>query len=89
MNTASVTNRQQKMKATLEKAGIPFKAVACYGNQIVITSYSLDAANKWAALLGSFAKVRGITESYDEAVKNNGTCLKPTMVHVYRTFARI
>jgi len=80
---------QQKMKTALEKAGIPFKAIECYGSQIVVTSFSADAANKWAALLGKFATVRGITHSYDDAVENKGTCLKPTMVEVYRTFARI
>ena len=80
---------QQKMKATLEKAGIPFKSIDCYGNQIVITSYSVEAANKWASLLGTFAKVRGITKSYDEAVENKGTSLCPTMIEVHRTFARV
>lgn len=80
---------QQKIKATLEKAGIPFKSIDCYGNQIVVTSYSAEAANKWASLLGTFAKVRGITKSYDEAVENKGTCLCPTMIEVHRTFARV
>lgn len=80
---------QQKIKATLEKSGIPYKNIDCYGSQIVVTSYSVEAAKKWASLLGTFAKVRGITKSKDEAVENKGTCLLPTMIDVHRTFAVI
>lgn len=80
---------QDKMKAVLAKAGIPAKKIDCYGNQIVITSFSRDAAERWASLLGHFAKVRGITESADEAVENKGTSLRPTMIPVFHTFACI
>lgn len=78
---------QDKMKTVLAKAGIPSKKIDCYGNQIVITSFSRDAAERWANLLGHFAKVRGIVESADEAVENKGTSLRPTMVRVFHTFA--
>lgn len=80
---------QQTMKATLEKAGLPFKAIQCYGNQIVVTSHCSDTANKWASLLAKFATVRAVVKSLDEAVVQRGTCLNRTYVNVYRTFAAI
>lgn len=57
---------QQQMKATLERAGLPYRDIQCYGSQIVVTSTSEAAARKWALLLGKFAKVRGIVSSLDE-----------------------
>lgn len=85
---------QQKIKATLEAAGLPFRAVECYGRQIVVTSQSSETANKWAALLGKFAKVRGITESLDErkvAVEqaHDMSSTDAKYVRVFRTFAVI
>lgn len=80
---------QDKLKATLALADIPSKRIDCYGSQIIITSWSRDAAERWANLLAKFAIVRGITESSDEAAKNKGTSLRPTMIPVFRTFARI
>jgi len=80
---------QERIKATLAKSGIAYKHIDCYGSQIVITSWSKDAAQKWTSLLSKFAIVRGNTESLDEAVENKGTSLRPTMIPVFRTFARI
>lgn len=80
---------QQQMKATLEKAGLPFKSIECYGSQIVITSHCADTANRWAQLLGRFARVRGVIKSLDEASVQRGTCLNRTYVQVYRTFAAV
>ena len=80
---------QTRMKASLESTGLPFKEIQVYGRQIVVTSHCRDTADKWASLLGQFAKVRGTTKSLDYAKENKGTCLLPTVVQVYRTFAAI
>lgn len=80
---------QNQMKAKLAQAGIPFRAIECYGSQIVITSACHDTANKWALLLGKFAKVRGVIRSVDYATENKGSCLNPSVVDVWRTFAAI
>ena len=84
-----MSTTQDKMKATLALAGIPHKRIDCYGSQIVIASWSRDAAERWASLLSKFAIVRGITEGSEEAVENKGTSLRPTMIPVFHTFARI
>lgn len=78
---------QAQIKATLEKAGIPAREIEVYGRQIVITSACRDTAEKWGMLLGKFAKVRGIVETTDLAKVNKGTCMLPTRVKVWRTFA--
>ncbi len=88
MNNATQTP-QQKIKSRLEASGIPFKQVECYGSQIVVTAHCRNAAERWAALLGQFAKVRGVIESVDEAVEQKGTCLARTYVSVWRTYAAI
>lgn len=80
---------QEAMKERLEQVGIPFKAIECYGSQIVITSWCRESAERWAGLLGRFAKVRGITHSVDYAKENKNTVLRPSTVEVWRTFARI
>ena len=80
---------QERMRATLVRAGIPHKEIQCYGEQIVITAWSRDAAEKWAALLATFAKVRGLIKSIDYAKENKNTMLKPSTVEVWRVFARI
>ena len=81
---------QQKLKAALERAGLPYKQIECYGSQIVITAHSQDSAIKWGLLLSRFAKVRRAgLEALDEAVEQKGTCLNRTYVKVWRTFATI
>jgi hypothetical protein len=80
----------QQLKAKLESTGLPFKNIDCYGRQIVVTAQSRDAAIKWGSLLGKFAKVRRVAfETVDEAKEQQGTCLRPTYVKVWRTFAAI
>ena len=58
---------QDKLKAQLEKAGIPYKEIHCYGSQVMITAWSFKAAKEWANLLTKFCsgKVR-VVESRDE-----------------------
>ena len=77
------------MQSRLESLPIPHKEIQVYGQQIVITSHCRDTADKWAQTLAMFAKVKGITESLDYAKENKGTCLLPTVVKVWRTFATI
>jgi len=85
--TQNLTSAQDKMKAAMLASGIPSKEVKVYGSQIVVTSFCLDSAHRWAAFIGGFAKVRGITESRDAAAHNKGSCLNPTTIPVWRTFA--
>lgn len=85
---------QQQMKATLEKAGIPFREIQCYGSQIVITSQSEATAKKWAALLSKFAKVRGVIKSLDDRktavdYQEGMSAKQMRYVDVWRTFAVI
>ncbi len=80
---------QEKMHASLVKAGIPYKEIHCYGSQIVITSWSRDAADRWANLLTRFSTVRGIIPSVDYAKENKNTVLRPSTIKVWRTFACI
>lgn len=80
---------QDKMKAKLADAGIAHKSIEVYGSQIVVTSHCRKTAETWAALLATFSRVRGITESFDAAAANKGTCLNPTQIRAYRTFAAI
>lgn len=80
---------QEKIKALLQKSGIPYKEIECYGSQIVVTSWCRDSADKWARLLAKFSTVRGVVETCDYAKENKGTCLKPTRIKVYRTFSMI
>ena len=79
-----------KMRATLEKTGLPYKEIQVYGSQIVITSHCRDTAERWAMLLARFATVkRAARECLDDAKENKGTCLRPTKVKVWRTWAVI
>lgn len=87
--TAVRMTPQQRMKATLENLDIPKKQIEVYGSQIVVTSWSRNAAEQWALTLGNIAEVRGIIHSYDYAKVNKNTCLLPSTVEVWRTFARI
>ena len=94
MTTA--TTPQQRLKAELEKSGIPFKNIECYGSQIVVTSWSHEAATKWATLLGRFATVRGVVKVADytndtsDYFKANPGLVKSIFMHeVWRTFAAV
>lgn len=82
-------SKQAQMKALLERTGIAHKEIQCYGSQIVVTSHCADTANKWAQLLGKFAKVRGVIKSIDEAKIQNDPRVNTKYVDVWRTFAVI
>lgn len=78
---------QQQMKATLEKTGLPYKRIECYGSQIVVTAWSEEAARKWASLLSRFATVRNVVHSrektrYDDHFrKENPGLVKSAFFH--------
>ena len=80
---------QEQMTDRLAKAGIPFKEIKCYGSQITVKAWSREAADKWAALLANFAKVRGIVESRDYDKANHNTMLRPSTHRVFLIGARV
>lgn len=84
-----MTSPQDQLKTKLTSLGLPYKDIEVYGGQVVVTSWSAEAARKWAAILSRFATVRGITRSMDECKDNRNTCLRPSKVEVYRTFAKL
>ena len=57
---------QERMQAKLSEAGIAFKRIHVYGNQIMITAWSDDAAQRWADLLSKFSTINGVIRSLDE-----------------------
>lgn len=70
---------QQRMAATLAKAGIPHKEIKCFGSQVLVVCLGEDSARKFAALLGTFCRtVRGPVESVDYNKKNENTVLLPS-----------
>jgi hypothetical protein len=66
---------QEMMAAKLAELEIPSKKIQVYGSQIVITCWSLEAANRFAQALSHFAKVRRVIESLDE--KADSDCFTP------------
>ena len=87
---------QEQMKTELEKAGLPYKEIQCYGSQIVVTSWSQEAASKWVHLLNRFATVRGTVRTRDYTkdpsgyYKANPGLVKSVFTHeVWRTFASV
>lgn len=88
MNSTTQTT-QQKIKAALLKTGLPVKEIEVYGSQIVITAWSVDAANQWAAVVVKFATLRGVIASMDYTEKNTNTVMLPSAHNVWRVFGRI
>jgi hypothetical protein len=80
---------QEQIKAQLERSGIPHKEIKVFGSQIIVISWSRDAADKWARLIAKFATVRGVVESVDYNKENRNTVLRPTKHKVWLTGARI
>jgi hypothetical protein len=89
---------QEKMKAKLESLPIPAKEVRVYGSQIVVTTYTRDAAEKFAAVIAKFATVRSIIDSVDDLKDQKAAYTRrndPGLVKEYfrqnvcRVFARI
>lgn len=87
---------QQQMQATLAKLPIPYKRINCYGNQIVVTAWSQDAANRWASVISQFATVRTVKQVYEETkdptpyLKANPGLTKQHFYHeVWRVYAHV
>ena len=89
MSAHTERSPQEAMAVKLSEAGIPYKSIECYGTQIVITSHSRETADRWAMLLGKFAKVRGVTRALDEVKGQSAGCSYPKMTTVWRTFAAV
>jgi hypothetical protein len=80
---------QAIMKATLERAGIPFLDLDCYGSQIVVTVKGYETAHKWAALLAQFCKtVRGPKESWEQKKEDAGKS-RPRHFKVWRVWGTV
>lgn len=81
---------QKRMETKLKQLGIPYKDISVYGSQIVITTSSRSAADRWAkAISPRVARLRGLLESTDIAKVNKGTVLKPTRIKVWRIYFTI
>lgn len=80
---------QERMKAKLQALGIAHKNIEVYGRRIVVTSLSLDAANRWAWMLGKFANVGGIVPSLDDSKENRSLLGCPTTHRVFRIYATV
>lgn len=80
---------QERMRATLERAGIPARQIDVYGSQIMVTCQGRETAQRWASLLAQFATRVRTVESLDYVKKNRGTVLRPTTLRVWRIGATI
>ena len=77
-------NAQHKMTALLNAAGIPNKRVKVFGCQVMVTCWSRDAADRYAALLYEFcSRVRGPVESVEYNQVNYNTVLRPSKHSVW------
>lgn len=65
------TTTQERMRSLLFQTGIPAKEVKCYGSQIMVTAWSLDAANQWVSVLRKIAKVRKPVETKEQNLVNH------------------
>ena len=84
------TTVQHTMKARLEKLGVPFRSIEVYGSQIMVTCASQDAAVKWAAILGKFARVRGTAVKSIDYLKEDANLPNARRtIDVWRTGATV
>ena len=77
------------MKDALERVGLPFRKVECYGSQIMVTAVARDTAAKWLSILQKICKTHPprMVESVDycgEATQANRKTLAPKMIQVWR-----
>ena len=80
---------QETMRDKLLQAGIPAKEIKCYGSQIMVTAFSLDAAQRWQGLLSQFcSKVRS-GKSFDYLKENKNTVLRPSRMDVWRVWGTV
>ena len=78
-----------KIKATLEQSTLPRHEIKCYGRQITVECISRDSCAKWAQLLGTFARVRGMIKArvYNKATEHLGN--RRDTFCVWRVYASI
>ena len=80
---------QERITALLKETGIPSKCIQVYGSQIVITAWSLNAANQWATVIAKIATLRRVMESTDDNVVNMNTVMLPSFHKVWRVYGVI
>ena len=80
---------QEQMAKTLKRTGIASKEIRCYGNQIMITALSLEAANQWVVILRQIGRVRRPTESMDENKVNHDPRRSKSYHRVWRVWATV
>lgn len=80
---------QSRMQGTLEGVGLPYREIKVYGTRITVECVSEATASKWASLLATFATVQGVIPSTVQAAVQHGTSLCPTMILVWRVYAKV
>lgn len=78
---------QARMAELIGKLGIPSKRIHVYGGEIVITTFSHGAAQRFAIAISDFAKVWRVMQSWDESREHPNA--KPKYSRVWRVFARV
>lgn len=78
---------QTEIAAKLASLGIAHKEIKVYGSQIVVTCWGREAADRFAAVIANFAKVRGVLKALDQNEASKGR--KPEWHEVHRVFAAI
>ena len=82
-------SKQDKVKALLEKVGLPFIEIEVYGNQITVECKAEKTSRRWAGIIGKFATIRGVIKTTRESKKNTNTVLLPDRYEIYRVYAKI
>lgn len=81
---------KDRMLAIFGRGGLAIKSLDVFGRHCIVTCHCYDTALQVARCLqGAGWTVQGPTKGADEAVQNKGTCLKPTLIPVYRVGARV
>jgi hypothetical protein len=84
------TTMQERIKDLLEKSGLPFHEIKCYGQQITVECIGRESCEKWAALLGKFATVRGMVQSIAYAKdQSKRTTFGPKTFPIWRVYAAV
>lgn len=80
---------QDQMKDKLGQLGIPHRKINCYGGQVTVECHSRRACERFAVVIAKFATIKNLIETHVEAKENKGSVLCPTMIKVWRLYARI
>jgi hypothetical protein len=85
------TERNEKLAESFRFSGIAVKEVEQYGSQLVVTCFCEDSANRAAKAVratGMWA-VRRVMKALEDAKQNEGSFLCPSVVTVWRVYARL